>query len=68
MKTNPPLAKEWNYDKNGGLKPDEVTPNSHKKVWWKCSHGHEWQADIGGRNRGNGCPECARRKSAKTLK
>ena len=33
MKTNPTLAKEWNYDKNGGLKPDEVTPNSHKKVW-----------------------------------
>ena len=40
--------------------------NCDKKVWWKCSKGHEWQAAIGSRNRGSGCPECAREKRRKT--
>ncbi len=64
---NPTLAKEWNYEKNDGLTPVDVMPNSGKKVWWKCSNGHEWQATIDHRNKGTGCPQCARekRKSAK---
>ena len=33
---NPTLAKEWHYEKNSGLTPDEVMPNSNKKVWWEC--------------------------------
>ena len=64
---NPSLTKEWNYEKNNGLTPVDVTPNSHKKVWWKCSNGHEWQALIGNRHKGNGCPQCAREKR-KSLK
>ncbi|MBO5454239.1 MAG: hypothetical protein J6A69_09810 [Clostridia bacterium] len=62
---NPTLAKEWNYDKNGELTPMEVAPNSGKKVWWKCSKGHEWQAIIQNRNRGRGCPICAKEKRSK---
>ena len=64
---NPILAKEWNYEKNNGLTPADVMPNSGKKVWWKCSEGHEWQATIDHRNKGTGCPQCTRekRKSAK---
>ena len=62
---NPVLASEWNYDKNGELKPTNVTPNSHKRVWWKCQHGHEWEAIIKTRNNGNGCPECAKQKRKK---
>lgn len=34
---NPILAKEWNYDRNAPLTPDEVTSGSNKKVWWICS-------------------------------
>lgn len=59
---NPSLAKEWSYEKNIGLTPADVTPNSHKKVWWKCSNGHEWQASIGSRNKGSGCPICRKNK------
>ena len=55
---NPDLAKEWNYEKNNGLTPMDVTPNSNKKIWWKCKKGHEWQATIYSRNQGNGCPVC----------
>ena len=59
---NPTLAKEWNYEKNNGLTPADVMPNSNKKVWWKCSQGHEWQAMVINRNKGRGCPECYREK------
>ena len=59
---NPELAKEWNADKNGDLKPEDYTPGSGKKVWWKCKKGHEWEAVISSRNSGVGCPYCAGRK------
>ena len=59
---NPALAKEWNYEKNNGLTPADVMPNSTKKVWWKCTYGHEWEATISNRNKGRGCPICYRIK------
>ncbi len=60
---NPVLSKEWNYEKNNGLTPADVMSNSGKKVWWKCSKGHEWQATIGNRNKGSGCPICRKSHS-----
>ena len=62
---NPALAKEWNYEKNNGLTPAEVLPNSRKKVWWKCERGHEWQATIDNRNKGKCCPYCSGRHAIK---
>ncbi len=59
---NPSLAKEWNYEKNGKLKPEDFTSSCGNKVWWKCKHGHEWQAEISSRNQGRGCPYCANQK------
>ena len=59
---NPILANEWNYEKNDGLTPEDVLPNSNKKVWWKCGQGHEWQAKIQVRTKGSVCPQCAREK------
>lgn len=55
----PNLAKEWHPIKNNGLTPFEVTPGSDKKVWWMCKEGHEWEASISSRVRGNGCPYCS---------
>ena len=56
---NPLLSKEWNYEKNGTLKPSQVTSGSNKIVWWICSKGHEWQAMINLRNKGiKKCPIC----------
>ncbi len=57
---NPALIKEWHPTKNEKLTPFYVTPNSHKKVWWLCKNGHEWQAAVGTRNKGIGCPFCAK--------
>jgi hypothetical protein len=62
---NPKLANEWNYEKNYKLTPRDVLPKSNKKVWWKCQNGHEWEAIICNRTRGDGCPECARQKRKK---
>lgn len=59
---NPLLAKEWNYKKNGNIKPEQFFSNAHKKVWWKCEKGHEWQATIVSRNKGTGCPYCTNQK------
>lgn len=63
---NPALANEWNHEKNDGLTPMDVMPNSGKKVWWICNEGHEWQAIIQNRNRGSGCPQCAKEKRKKS--
>lgn len=65
LNLNPILTKEWNYEKNGDLKPDMVTVSSGKKVWWKCDKGHEWMAVIRSRNDGSGCPYCANQKILK---
>lgn len=32
----PDLAKEWDYDKNGDLTPENVFPGSHTNVYWIC--------------------------------
>lgn len=58
----PHLIKEWNYEKNTDIFPEDFTKGSHKKVWWKCSVcGNEWQAVIKDRVRGTGCPKCNRK-------
>ena len=63
--THPELAKEWHPTLNGELLPTMIGAGSHKKVWWQCSEGHEWQAIIQSRKLGYGCPVCARIKRKK---
>ena len=53
---NPKLASEWHPTKNGNLNPTMVSARSSKKVWWLGKCGHEWQAQISSRARGNNCP------------
>lgn len=54
----PELVKEWS-DRNMPFSPDQVTANSPRNVWWKCSHcGYIWQARIADRTAGRGCPAC----------
>ena len=61
---NPNLAKEWDYSKNTGLLPQDVSVGSKKKVWWKCRIcNNVWEATINSRNSGAGCPICGRKKA-----
>lgn len=61
---NPLLTQEWHPEKNGTLKPDNVTIGSHKKVWWKCQKGHEWESAIYSRSK-SGCPFCSGKRVLK---
>ena len=60
---NAELMAEWDWKKNNelGFDPKVLTLGSNKKVWWECNKGHEWQATIKNRNKGNGCPYCSSR-------
>ena len=73
----PDLAAEWNYEKNGNLRPEDVTCKSGKKVWWKLPYDvpmdykvegkhfeFEWEATISGRSRGDNCPYLSGRAAA----
>ena len=47
----PEIASQWHYEKNHPLVPDQFTPSSRKKVWWKDHKNREWEADILSRTR-----------------
>ena len=47
----PEIASEWHYEKNHPLIPDQFTPSSRRKVWWKDHRGKEWEADVLSRTR-----------------
>ena len=64
LSQKPDLAKEWDYDKNYPLTPDQITVSNGKKVGWICSTcGYKWDATVDHRNRGRGCPICAKSRT-----
>ena len=68
MKTvYPDIAADWDYEKNGGLKPSDVMARSGKKVWWKCRTCHgSWQCEVSYRVQGKKvCPYCKKKKLLK---
>lgn len=55
----PDIAKNWDYEKNLGLSPTDVSPKSKKAVWWKCSvHGDRWKGQINTMIKKSTCPSC----------
>ena len=62
---NPSLASKQHPTKNGTLTPEDVTPKSGAKVWWRCKKGHEWDDAIQKRSRSAGCPYCINRRVCK---
>lgn len=63
---HPEVASQWHPTKNGDLRPHEVTPTTKKKVWWQCAYAreHAWEATVGARVNGTGCPYCSGRVAA----
>lgn len=66
--TDTDLVREWHLTKNSGLNLRNLPPDFNKKVWWICEEGHEWEATVTNRMKGNDCPVCnknlfTRRKS-----
>ena len=58
----PAIASQWHPQKNGKLSPQQVTPNSNRKVWWQCEKGHDYEAAVAARTRGSECPYCTGKK------
>ncbi len=61
----PEIAKMWHPEKNGDLKPCDVTPYTNKRVWWYCKNVcdygciHEYEQDISNKTTNmSGCPFC----------
>ena len=52
--THPDLCKEAD-----GWEPSKFSAGMSRKVAWKCSNGHSWEARIQHRAVGAGCPFCA---------
>ena len=64
---SPELLEEWDPEKNGTLQPNEVLSGTHRKVWWRCKKGHQWQAEVRSRVYGTGCPICTGKKVVKGI-
>ena len=64
----PSLAKQWHLEKNGSLKPTNVSAQSNKKVWWRCNVAadHIWDDTIAHRTNGRGCPMCSGKRTVKS--
>jgi rubrerythrin len=61
--THPDLCKEWDYERNGNITPNNVTFGSGRIVSWICETcNYRWKAKVVKRTRrSQGCPSCAGR-------
>jgi very-short-patch-repair endonuclease len=63
--THPAIAAQWHPEKNGTLKPEQVTSGCGTKIWWlcpnTCEYGckHEWVSRVTDRvQKDTDCPQC----------
>lgn len=65
---SPWLASEWHPTRNGILDPTNMSNGSHKKIWWVCEKGHEWETTIIARTtKKSKCHICTNRKIVKGI-
>ena len=56
----PDILVLWDYEKNRGISPQDISVHHKKIIWWKCEKGHSWQAPVNGvASNGTRCPYCA---------
>lgn len=59
------IIREFDTEENekSGIKIEELTSKSAKKIHWVCDKGHKWQAVVYSRTaeRSSGCPYCCTR-------
>lgn len=59
--THPEIAKEWDYEKNGDLKPQDVVYGTRRSVYWLCPMGHSYKTGIlhrTAKDKATRCPVC----------
>ena len=69
MTQYPLISAEWDWQKNK-QKPNDFTPHSKKKAWWRCSTcDNSYEQSIGARTSGGqGCPKCSEKKRTQKTK
>ena len=60
--THPLLAKEFHPTKNRELSIEDASIDMHRKVWWVCERGHEYEQSPYRRGKGAGCQYCCNQK------
>ena len=66
---SPSVAAEWHPTLNGDLTPADVAFSRKDKAWWLCATcGNVWDASIGNRAKGAGCPPCGRAARARAMR
>jgi len=58
------VLAHWDRARNAPLTPADVSPGSHRRVWWICDRGHSWQAQVKTHAAGVGCPYCTGKRIA----
>ena len=58
----PEVAAKWHPTRNS-VPPSQILPHTHKRYWWQCERGHEWQVAPTALIQGSGCPYCAGKKA-----
>ena len=61
LTTYPELSKQWDYERNGYLIPEEISPSYAGKVWWICPNNknHHWKSSVAYRiKHDSSCPHC----------
>ena len=57
----PKLIKEWDFEKNKKITPQDISYKYSKSVHWKCKKNHTWTTSPYHRTISkSGCPYCAR--------
>lgn len=60
----PDLCRDWDYSKNGVIRPNMIKPAQHIRVYWTCLYcGKTWKVSVDSRTAANktnraGCQEC----------
>ncbi len=55
----PKVKTDVNSQRDHGVTPSQVFPNTNKAYSWVCRYGHRWQASPNSRTSGRGCPYCS---------
>ena len=56
------MLAQWDEERNGSLKPSDVSRCDPARVWWRGERGHSWQLSERTRAFSDaGCPYCGRR-------
>ena len=56
------IDKERTLQKYPNLKLEKLSYKSGLKIFWRCKHGHQWEAKVCNRSNGSECPVCLNQK------